>query len=115
MHTPDPVNDSTPSDFSVRRSVHDELLNRLRQRGIRLNDPSASDADWADLLTAVDAFDRAVEEAGGDLFVDAPDSSEPENPAFVLPHPHTDEHVSTYTRRVNEAARRIGDRTQNPR
>ena len=107
FETPDA---STPSDFSERRGVHEELLNRLQQYGVYIEDPSASDAELADLLSAIDNFDRAVEDAGGDLFVDSPDSSEPELPAFVLPHPHADEHVSTYTNRVQIATRRLRER-----
>ena len=62
----------------------------------------------ADLLSAIDEFEAAVERAGGDPMVDSPDSSEPERPEFVLPHPHDDESVATYIRRVNSAIERLG-------
>jgi hypothetical protein len=103
----EPADASTPSDASERRGVHDELLNRLKQYGVYIADRSATDAELADLLSAIDSFDRAVEDAGGDLFIDAPDSSEPELPAFVLPHLHDDEHVSTYIHRIENATRRL--------
>ena len=101
------------SDFddSIRReeeaSLHDELIARLDQKGVRAVE-EASDADLADLLTAIDDFEAAVERAGGDLMVDTPDSSEPERPEFVLPHPHDDESVATYTHRVRTAIARLG-------
>lgn len=101
------------SDFddSIRReeavSLHEELIARLNQKGVRALE-TASDSDLADLLTAIDEFETAVERAGGDLMVDSPDSSEPERPEFVLPHPHDDESVATYTRRVKSATERLG-------
>ncbi len=104
------------SDFddSIRReeraSLHEELIARLRQKGVGALD-SAPDSDLADLLTAIDQFETAVEKAGGDLMVDTLMSSEPERPEFVLPHPHDDESVATYIRRVNAAASRLGRST----
>jgi hypothetical protein len=101
------------SDFddSIRReerdSLHSELIARLNQKGV---EPAAgaSVGELADLLSAIDEFEAAVEKAGGDLMVDSPDSSEPERPDFVLPHPHDDETVSAYTKRVQTAASRLG-------
>jgi hypothetical protein len=101
------------SDFddSIRReesaALHEELLARLDQKGVQAAE-GASDAELADLLSAIDEFEAAVEKAGGDLMVDSPDSSEPERPEFVLPHPHDDESVATYTRRVRTATARLG-------
>lgn len=100
------------SDFddSIRReeraSLHTELLARLEQKGVQLA-ARASDADLADLLSAIDLFESAVESSGGDLMVDSPDSSDPERPEWVLPHPHADESVATYIRRVNSATARL--------
>ncbi|HEY5087389.1 MAG TPA: hypothetical protein VII66_08545 [Gemmatimonadaceae bacterium] len=100
------------SDFddSIRRderaSLHTELLTRLSQKGVH-RAGKGSDAELADLLSAIDGFETAVENAGGDLMVDSPDSSEPERPEFVLPHPHDDESVATYTRRVQSAMERL--------
>ena len=101
------------SDFddSIRRSersaLHTELISRLDQKGVRLT-AKGSDAEMADLLSAIDEFEAAVERAGGDPMVDSPDSSEPERPEFVLPHQHDDESVATYIRRVNSAIERLG-------
>jgi hypothetical protein len=109
---PNPVQMPEQSDFddSIRReeraSLHSELLSRLEQKGVQLS-AKASDAELADLLSAIDGFESAVESSGGDTMVDSPDSSEPERPEWVLPHPHDDESVATYIRRVNSAAERL--------
>lgn len=106
----DPSAFNTPIRHDEDVALHEELINRLRQHGIALDFDAATTGELADLLSAVDSFEDAVEEAGGDLFVDSPDSSEPERPDFVLPHPHEHERVGTYTRRVTEATRRLGQR-----
>ena len=96
--------DSIRSD--ERAALHAELIARLNQKGVQPAD-GASDGDLADLLSAIDEFESAVERAGGDLMVDSPESSEPERPEFVLPHPRDDESVAAYTRRVQTAAVRL--------
>lgn len=103
------------SDFddSIRReeraSLHTELLARLDQKGVSI-DPNGTDGEIADLLSAIDAFEAAVEKAGGDLMVDSPDSSEPERPDWVLPHPRDDEPVAAYTGRVQRATALLGEK-----
>jgi len=86
-----------------RRSLHSAMMARLDQKGVQLETES-TDSELADLLSAIDEFESAVERAGGDLMVDSPGSSEPERQEFVLPHPADDESVSVYTRRVRSAA-----------
>ena len=103
------------SDFddSIRReeraALHSELISRLDQKSVRLR-AEGSEAELADLLTAIDEFETAVEKAGGDLMVDSPDSSEPERPDFVLPHPRDEEPVAAYTKRVTAATLHLGPR-----
>lgn len=100
------------SDFddSIRRQertdLRTEMMARLDQKAVHLS-AEGTDAELADLLSAIDAFEAAVEKAGGDTMVDSPDSSEPERPDFVLPHPHDDESMATYIQRVNSAASRL--------
>ncbi|MEO8946117.1 MAG: hypothetical protein ABI338_06420 [Gemmatimonadaceae bacterium] len=100
------------SDFddSIRRdertALHSELIARLDQKGVPIV-AEASDAEMADLLSAIDEFEAAVENAGGDLMVDSPTSSEPERPESVLPHPHDDESAATYIKRVKTATTRL--------
>ncbi len=106
------------SDFddSIRREERSdlrlELTSRLAQKGLEIDRADATDADLADLLSAVDEFEAAVEKAGGDLFVDSLDSSQPERPEFVLPRIRDDETVAAYTTRVNAARERLGPLAQ---
>lgn len=102
----DPSAFNTPIRREEATALHTELVSRLYQRGVRVNDSAPTD-QLADLLSALDDFEAAVQQAGGDLFVNAPDSSEPERPEFVVPHPHDDEAVKTYIKRVRAAAERV--------
>jgi hypothetical protein len=78
---------------------------QLRQRGIAVDFDESSDG-LADLLSAVESFERAVSLLGGDGMVDSPDTTDPDNPDQVLPRRHDDESLRAYTRRVrNEASR----------
>jgi hypothetical protein len=102
--------DESDFDDSIRReereSLREEMLARLEQKGVQLR-ALATDAELADLLSVIDQFEAAVESAGGDLMVDSPDSSEPERPDWVLPHPHDDESTAIYIGRVQSAIARI--------
>jgi len=105
------------SDFddSIRReereALHSELLARAAQKGLILPDDAPTD-QLADLLSEIDRFEAAVEKAGGDLFVDSLDSSQPERPEFVLPHIHDDESLAVYTARVRTATARLAPLAQ---
>lgn len=63
-----------------------------------------SDDDLADLWSAVDRFESVVEARGGDTLTNAPDSDQPDNPAFVLPERKAREPVREYIRRILQAA-----------
>src|SRR5262249_9188589 len=98
-----------------RRRVSEEIGRRLRARGVHLGGHETTD-DLADLLDAVERFERAVELGGGDLMVDEPirDGApvSPDNAAFVLPARRGNEVVADYIVRVDAAAdraRRAGD------
>jgi len=101
-----------PANFEnrIRReeemALHQELVNRLHQHGLHAFE-DAPNEQLADLLTAIDAFESAVRDAGGDLFIDSADSSEPESPEFVLPHVRDDESIKAYTTRVTESSERL--------
>lgn len=90
-----------------RHAVRDELEGRLRHRGAAVTG-SESDDEIVDLSNAVDRFERAVMQAGGDLMVDTPESSSPDNPAHVLPQRRADEAVDSYVHRINTAADGVG-------
>jgi hypothetical protein len=78
----------------------------LARRGVLLLGDE-SDDDLANLWSAVDRFESAVEARGGDTMVNTPDSSEPDNPAFVLPERQARESAPDYTSRILEAAARL--------
>jgi hypothetical protein len=90
-----------------RHAVRDELEARLRHRGASLSE-NESDEDVVELSNAVDRFERAVMQAGGDLMVDTPESSSPDNPANVLPQRRADEALDSYIRRIDTAADAVG-------
>jgi hypothetical protein len=81
-------------------------LDVLGQRGVLLFGDE-TDAELADLWSAVERFESVVEARGGDTFTNAPDSSEPDNPMFVLPERAAREPVRAYVGRINEAAGRL--------
>lgn len=91
-----------------RSALHTEMIARLHQKGLLIDADSAPDASIADLLSAIDQFEAAVVKAGGDLYVDSLDSSQPEREEWVLPRMRDDESVAAYTRRVRAAAERLG-------
>jgi hypothetical protein len=78
-------------------------LDVLEQRGVRLLGDETDD-ELADLWTAVDRFESIVEARGGDTLTNAPDSAEPDNPAFVLPERKDREGVAVYVGRILAAA-----------
>jgi hypothetical protein len=90
------------------REVSEEVADRLRRRGIPLAGDERPE-DLADLLTAVERFEASVEARGGDLMVDDLNSSEPDDPHFVLPARQADESVRDYIARVDEATVLVRD------
>ncbi|HEU4643142.1 MAG TPA: hypothetical protein VFS44_11870 [Gemmatimonadaceae bacterium] len=78
----------------------------LRARGVELTGDETSD-QLADILSAVERFEAAVSEIGGDRMVNDAYSSQPEDAAFVLPRRAADESATQYADRVLRAARRL--------
>jgi hypothetical protein len=78
-------------------------LDVLGQRGVLLFGDETDD-ELADLWSAVDRFESVVEARGGDTFTNAPDSSEPDHPEFVLPERRAREPVAAYVGRIRQAA-----------
>ena len=95
-----------PDRDEQQARAREHNLDVLGQRGVRLFGDE-SDDELADLWSAVDRFESAVEARGGDTFTNAPDSSEPDNPAFVLPERKAREPVAAYVRRIHEATERL--------
>ena len=91
--------------------LHDvagEVADRLRRRGIVLAGDERPE-DLADLLGAVEQFEAAVEARGGDLMVDDLNSSQPDDPRFVLPARQADESVRDYLARIQAATISVRD------
>lgn len=91
-----------PHRVEEQRNARQEAADRLRDRGIPIY-ASDSDDEVADLLDAVEQFEKAVEELGGDLMVNRMDSSEPQDDAFVPPIRGQDERATDYRSQIVDA------------
>lgn len=78
----------------------------LARRGVLLTGSETND-ELADLWSAVERFESTVEARGGDTMTNAPDSAEPDNPAFVLPERKARESARDYARRILDAAAQL--------
>ena len=83
--------------------TRERVADLLARRGVLLFGDETGD-ELADLWSAVERFESLVEARGGDTMTNAPDSSEPDNPRFVLPERRAREGAEDYTRRILEAA-----------
>jgi hypothetical protein len=79
-----------------------EVTDRLRRRGITVTGSEKPDV-LADLLSAVERFEAAVEAHGGDLMVDDLKSVQPDDRHFVLPRRAAGESVRAYIGRIDAA------------
>jgi hypothetical protein len=98
-----------PHRREEREAAAIELTGRLAQKGVDI-DSGEDPAQLADLLSAVEQFESAVTAAGGDLMVNSPESSDPQDSRFVLPARRADEAIGSYLSRILEAAREIEGR-----
>ena len=85
-----------------RADVAAEISDRLRSRGVALTGAERPD-DLADLLSAVERFEKAVEAHGGDLMVDDLKSPKPDDRHFVLPRRAHGDTIRAYVVRIDEA------------
>ena len=95
-----------PHRSQEQARARERNLDVLGQRGVRLFG-NETDEELADLWTAVDRFESVVEARGGDTMTNAPDSAEPDNPAFVLPERMDREGLAPYVRRILAAAEQL--------
>jgi len=100
-------------EFQARKLATAEVKARLRSRGIEVTGDEQPEA-LADLLSAVERFEQAVEAHGGDLMVDDLKSSLPDDVHFVVPRRARGEAVHSYIVRIVEAAARLGDHPRHP-
>ena len=88
--------------MSEQSDVAAEVADRLQRRGIDVTSTERSD-DLADLLSAVEGFEAAVEAHGGDLMVDDLRSARPDDEHFVLPRRSRNESIRGYIKRIDAA------------
>ena len=85
-----------------RADVAAEIGERLRSRGVAITGAEPP-GDLADLLSAVERFEKAVEAHGGDLMVDDLKSPQPDDRHFVLPRRLHGETIRAYVGRIDAA------------
>ena len=98
--------DDSPARAEERNAIRDELEGRLTRSGVVLSG-SENDEQILAIADAVEAFDAARSAAGGDSMVNTPESSQPDDPHFVLPRRRDDESVEQYVIRLRDAAEGI--------
>lgn len=98
---------ANPLRTGERRAVRAEMEQWLHERQVELNG-SESDETLVAMVNAVEEFERRATAAGADLFVDTPESSDPDHPALVLPRRRADERGEAYASRVRERAKQLG-------
>jgi len=96
-----------------RAGVAAEVADRLRRRGVLVTGAESSD-DLAELLSAVERFEAAVEAHGGDLMVDDLKSSQPDDRHFVLPRRGHGESLRGYIARIDEAVLALRQHPRRP-
>jgi hypothetical protein len=93
-------------EFEARKAAVAEATARLRSRGIAVTGTERPE-DLADLLSAVERFEGAVEARGGDLMVDDLKSVQPDDRHFVVPRRAPAEAVRAYIGRIDAAATQL--------
>src|SRR3989454_6424477 len=94
-----------PHRADEQAAVAAEVAARLRDRGVAVTGAERPE-DLADLLSAVERFEAAVEGHGGDLMVDDLRSPEPDDAHFVLPRRDHGEAVRAYLGPTDDATAR---------
>lgn len=106
----DPADESAnPRRAEERDAVRQELIGRLATRRIEVCGDE-SDDQVARLVDAVDRFEAAVARLGGDSMVNDPNSSQPDDPALVVPLRRGDESADAYIDRISAAADAVEER-----
>ncbi len=91
-----------PHRREERAAAATEIAGRLAQLGVEASADEDS-AVLADVLSAVERFENAVINRGGDLMVNMPTSTDPQDPAFVLPRRRDDESLTDYIAHIVQA------------
>ena len=96
-----------------RADVAAEIGERLRSRGVAITGAERP-GDLADLLSAVERFEKAVEAHGGDLMVDDLKSVQPDDRHFVLPRREAGESIRAYITRIDGATNDLRHHPRRP-
>src|SRR3989449_4040117 len=94
--------DRYDEEAEERAAAVAEVAARLRSRGIAVTGAEGPE-DLADLLSAVERFEAAVEAHGGDLMGDDLKSAGPDDRHFVVPRRPPGAAVRKYIGRIREA------------
>lgn len=103
MRPDDRLNEPSVADQERSNNM---ALARLLQRGLDITDWATSE-QLVTLLDAVEAFEAAGRARGSDSFTNTLDSSQPDNPQFVLPDPRADDTIESYIERVRAKTKEI--------
>ncbi|HWG52031.1 MAG TPA: hypothetical protein VN677_01895 [Gemmatimonadaceae bacterium] len=87
-------------------SVTARVVGQLRACGVELTGREST-LQLSDMQTAVERFESAVSEAGGDRMITTGRASRAEDEPYVLPKRAADESPGQYADRVLRAARRL--------
>src|SRR2546430_5103970 len=93
--------DRYDEEAEQRAAAVAEVAARLRNRGIAVTGAEGPE-ELANLLSAVERFEAAVEEHGGDLIVDALKSPRPDDRHLVVPRLALSEAEQAYIGPLNE-------------
>jgi hypothetical protein len=99
MNQPSRAKDSSSEEFA---NAIREASSRISRRGVFLSGKETH-AEIVELDEALEAFEQAVESAGGDLMVDEPPSGargQPDDPRFLLPQRVATMSVADYVARL---------------
>src|SRR3989475_5876860 len=95
-----------PHRADEQAAVAAEVAARLRDRGVTVTGAERPE-DLADLLSAVERFEAAVEGHGGDLMVDDLRGPEPDDAHFLVPRRDPGEAVRVYIGRIDDATAQL--------
>src|SRR2546430_9389673 len=98
-------------EFQARKDATAEVKARLQSRGIEVTGDEQPEA-LADLLSAVERFEQAVQAPGGPLMVDGLKNSRPDHVHFRLPRTPPGEPPPPYNAPCIQAAPRLVNHPQ---
>ena len=103
-----PAEESNPHRTEERERVREELEARLDANGVKVTG-FESDEQIVALSDALELFDATRERMGVDSMTNTLESSQPDDPRFVIPLRRDDESTDQYIARIQAATRRLAD------